>query len=174
MVLSCEIDVNRLLQALGGRRVMQRGRVLAVSGPEPWTMPRAWWPCSKPRGAWPGIAGFCAAPSSSGSLGSRSPGWWAYAFRHQDFLADAVLMINNDVGGRPKSLSVAGFEELKPVLDPGGDGRDVRPVRRHGPPRPAGHVAARPRPAALLLVRVRLHSSQKAEAFSAPAPGTGC
>ena len=35
VVLSCEIDVNRLRQTLGSRRVMQRGRVLAVSGPVP-------------------------------------------------------------------------------------------------------------------------------------------
>ena len=56
------------------------------------------------------------------------------AFQHQDSLADAVLMINNDVGGRPKSLSVPGFEELKPVLDPAAErvqraGEDLEPFQ---------------------------------------------
>ena len=41
MVLTCEIDVTRLRQALGGRRVMQRGRVMSVAGPVPSTVLRS-------------------------------------------------------------------------------------------------------------------------------------
>ncbi len=44
-------------------------------------------------------------------------GAWAYTRRHQDELADTLLMLNNDVGGRPTGVGVAGFEELKPVLE---------------------------------------------------------
>jgi Iap family predicted aminopeptidase len=43
-------------------------------------------------------------------------GAWSYTQRHADELDDTILMINNDVGGRPAGLGIAGAEELVPVL----------------------------------------------------------
>jgi len=48
----------------------------------------------------------------SGLVGS-----WAYARQHADEFDDTVLMVNNDVGGRPAGLSIAGFPELEPALE---------------------------------------------------------
>ncbi len=45
-------------------------------------------------------------------------GSWAYTHQHQDELDHTVLMVNNDVGGRPSGIGIAGFEDLKPALDP--------------------------------------------------------
>lgn len=49
----------------------------------------------------------------SGLVGS-----WAFTHLHRDELRDTVLMINNDVGGRPTGLGSAGFEDLVPALEP--------------------------------------------------------
>ncbi|MCE2450650.1 MAG: M20/M25/M40 family metallo-hydrolase, partial [Candidatus Latescibacteria bacterium] len=48
----------------------------------------------------------------SGLVGS-----WAYTQRHAGELDDTWLMINNDVGGRPSGLGIAGAEDLLPVLE---------------------------------------------------------
>ena len=44
-------------------------------------------------------------------------GAWAYTRRHAAELDDILLMINNDVGGRPSGLGISGAEELVPVLE---------------------------------------------------------
>ncbi|MDP6776152.1 MAG: M20/M25/M40 family metallo-hydrolase, partial [Candidatus Latescibacteria bacterium] len=49
----------------------------------------------------------------SGLVGS-----WAYTHQHEDELDHTVLMINNDVGGRPSGISISGFEELEAPLSP--------------------------------------------------------
>lgn len=49
----------------------------------------------------------------SGLVGS-----WAFTHRHRDELKDTVLMVNNDVGGRPTGIGSAGFKELIPALEP--------------------------------------------------------
>ena len=48
----------------------------------------------------------------SGLVGS-----WAYVHQHSDELANTILMINNDVGGRPSGISISSFDQLKPPLD---------------------------------------------------------
>ena len=48
----------------------------------------------------------------SGLVGS-----WAYTQRHAGELDDTWLMINNDVGGRPSGLGIAGAEDLLPTLE---------------------------------------------------------
>ena len=49
----------------------------------------------------------------SGLVGS-----WAYTHQHEGELDHTVLMINNDVGGRPSGISISGIEELEPALAP--------------------------------------------------------
>ncbi len=44
-------------------------------------------------------------------------GSWAYTKAHADELDEAILMVNNDVVGRPSSLVSAGFAELCPDLE---------------------------------------------------------
>lgn len=44
-------------------------------------------------------------------------GAWAYTRAHADELDDTILMINNDVGGRPSALGIAGDEALVPALE---------------------------------------------------------
>jgi carboxypeptidase Q len=48
----------------------------------------------------------------SGLVGS-----WAYTHQHVHELEDTILMINNDVGGRPRGIGISGFDDLKPPLD---------------------------------------------------------
>ena len=48
----------------------------------------------------------------SGLVGS-----WAYVHQHKDELDDTILMINNDVGGRPSRLAIAGAEDLVPSME---------------------------------------------------------
>jgi len=48
----------------------------------------------------------------SGLVGS-----WSYARAHAEELDDTWLMINSDVGGRPTSLGIAGFDDLRPFLE---------------------------------------------------------
>lgn len=48
----------------------------------------------------------------SGLVGS-----WAYTHQHNRELRDTILMINNDVGGRPRGIGISGFDDLKPPLD---------------------------------------------------------
>ena len=43
-------------------------------------------------------------------------GSWAYVHQHVNELDHVVLMINNDVGGRPVRLISAGFEGVRPLL----------------------------------------------------------
>ncbi len=45
-------------------------------------------------------------------------GAWAFTHRHRDALKDTVLMVNNDVGGRPTGIGVMGAEALKSCLEP--------------------------------------------------------
>lgn len=45
-------------------------------------------------------------------------GAWAYTDRHRNELDKTILMINNDVGGRPASINVQGFDALKDALEP--------------------------------------------------------
>ncbi|MDP6116204.1 MAG: M20/M25/M40 family metallo-hydrolase [Planctomycetota bacterium] len=47
----------------------------------------------------------------SGLVGS-----WAYTREHQAELDDVLLMINNDVGGRPRGIGISGFDDLLPAL----------------------------------------------------------
>ncbi len=49
----------------------------------------------------------------SGLVGS-----WAYTHQHDGELDHTILMINNDVGGRPSGISISGIEELEPTLAP--------------------------------------------------------
>lgn len=44
-------------------------------------------------------------------------GSWPYTKAHADELDEAILMINNDMGGRPSHLVSAGFAELCPDLE---------------------------------------------------------
>ncbi len=44
-------------------------------------------------------------------------GSWHYAHQHVAEMDDAVLMVNNDVGGRPARLISAGFNEVVPLLE---------------------------------------------------------
>lgn len=84
-------------------------------------------------------------------------GAWAYTREHETELDDTILMINNDVGGRPSGLGLMGFGDLKPSLvevaqrvrveggegaepfqvsvgGPGGWGSDHFPFVAHGVP----------------------------------------
>jgi len=44
-------------------------------------------------------------------------GAWAYTRDHAEELDEVMLMINNDVGGRPSGIGVAGFPDLKSTID---------------------------------------------------------
>ena len=48
----------------------------------------------------------------SGLVGS-----WAYTKEHEAELDDTILMINNDVGGRPNGIGISGFEEFRTPLE---------------------------------------------------------
>ncbi len=49
----------------------------------------------------------------SGLVGS-----WSYTRDHEDELDDLILMINNDVGGRPSGIHIAGYDDWQPALTP--------------------------------------------------------
>ena len=61
-------------------------------------------------------------------------GAWAYTRAHEAELNDTVLMINNDVGGRPSHLGLSGFDQLQPILEEVAErvrveGEDTAPFR---------------------------------------------